>query len=309
MPEIAEFPAEALQAWACLGSRSAGGIEIIHKSDKTSVYRLFDASPGGRAIIAKRCEAEAARVERILYENVLPELRLSSLEYHGFVDEGACCWLFLEDSEGEEYAPDNRFHRETAARFLARLHASAAREAGSFDLPDRGANYYLGCLLSARSNIFKELVNPAFSGEHLSVLETVLHQLDAIETRWEDLARVPTGSGVTLVPGDLQEKNVHLRGDRLLVLDWEHAGWGSPAPDIAFADEQAYFHAARELWPRLSLDSVRGLAAAGKAFRWVAAVLWTSMSIGCECPEFAMSDMRCYAAEMESLLPQLDGVR
>ncbi len=57
---------------------------------------------GDGSVIAKRCQRDAAMLERSLYEDVLAKLPVVTLELRGCVQEegGEHSWLFLEEATG-----------------------------------------------------------------------------------------------------------------------------------------------------------------------------------------------------------------
>ena len=101
------------------------------------------------------------------------------------------------------------------------------------------------------------------------------------------------GAPATLVHGDFRPKNVHLRtidsGACVFVLDWETAGWGPPAVDLAPArgsfsarhvDIETYVSIAHGSWANLDSQMIGRLVAAGTIFRRLAATDWASSLLG-----------------------------
>src|SRR5439155_21239331 len=139
----------AVKAWSQLNRERVEpeSIEVLkfkRPESKSAVYRLNGVAPDGSAVIAKRCLAATAAVERIIYEEFLPRLPLPALRYYGHVDEpgGESCWLFLEDAGGLEYSPRDAGHRSLAARWLATIHAAAVGAGLETRLPTRDTDYY-----------------------------------------------------------------------------------------------------------------------------------------------------------------------
>src|SRR5438046_161827 len=125
LPErLVEHP--AVKAWAALNPERVEpeNIEVLkfkRCDSKSAVYRLEGVGPDGAAVVAKRCLAKTASVERIIYEEVLPRLPIPALGCYGFVEmpgEGYC-WLFLEDAGREEYSSLDGEHRAIASPWLA----------------------------------------------------------------------------------------------------------------------------------------------------------------------------------------------
>jgi hypothetical protein len=65
----------------------------------------------------------------------------------------------------------------------------------------------------------------------------------------------------------------------VLPIDWETAGWGLPAADLARVDVDAYADIVREWWPGVDITAVRRLARVGRVFRFLAAIGWESASL------------------------------
>jgi hypothetical protein len=264
--------------------------------------------PGGAAVIAKRCAATTAALERTIYEDILPHLPVTALRYYGCTQQdGEFCWLFLEDAGRERYSPYRKEHCALAGRWLGLLHTSAARLAPAARLPDRGPGHYLEHLRSARHTILRNLGNPALSGDDLTVLQAIVAQCDLLEARWSQVETCCEGIPSTLVHGDFRPKNVHVRrdhdGSALLPMDWETAGWGVPAPDLARVDLRAYWTVVRECWPTLDLPAIQRLANLGTLFCWLAAVNWESMSLKSDWLDTLMASIRvCHARLTDAIL-------
>src|SRR5207249_2967323 len=81
------------------GRGEPASVETLKEAKKSAVYRLNGVWPGGAAIIAKRCVARTAAIERAIYEDILPHLPITALRYYGWTQhDGEFCWLFLEDA-------------------------------------------------------------------------------------------------------------------------------------------------------------------------------------------------------------------
>src|SRR5215204_7776392 len=181
-PTIIDGVAEhgSARAWALLSPNFPSAITPLKEqrkpSHKSGVYRLHEAGPRRESIIAKRCRAKTARLERELYENLFPRLPLARLDYHGFVEESESdfCWLFLGDA-GEDRASDD--HWMLKARWLGVLHSSAAAAAAPMPLPDRGARHYAEHLRSARDKLCNGFGNRTLTEDDRAVLQDILHQL------------------------------------------------------------------------------------------------------------------------------------
>ena len=54
---------------------------------KSLVYRLVFRDGGRQAVFAKHCQAGRGNIERLFYEEILPDLGVSSPAYHGSLEE------------------------------------------------------------------------------------------------------------------------------------------------------------------------------------------------------------------------------
>jgi Phosphotransferase enzyme family len=317
-PTLQADPADhpAVRAWGKFrpGRAGPGRVENLTKKRKTPIFRLVDAGPGGAAVIAKRCRQATAWVERTVYEEVLPRLPVTAPRLYGAVEEDAeFCWLFLEDASGELYSPQAEEHRALAGRWLGVVHTSAARVAGAARLPDRGPGHYLEHLRAARDAAVRGLANPTLTADQTPELGRIAAQCDALEARWGEVqtfcARIPP----TLVHGDLVIKNVRVRtgpaGAALLPFDWETAGWGVPAADLArlvferktsclSPDLATYRSVVREAWPHLGDQDVQRLADLGRVFRLLAMMSWICWGLAVESGGKALGNMRLYRVEV-----------
>jgi hypothetical protein len=304
----------AVEAWRGLRPERVEPhrIEVVKAGRKAAwkraIYRLEGVGRAGSAVIAKRCAGATAQVERAVYAEVLPHLRVSYPHYYGSVEGpgGEFCWLFLEDAGGEKYCPQDEGHRALAVRWLGRVHTGAVSVAATARLPDQGPGGYLGELRAARATIRQSLPNPALAAADRATLGAVLGQLDVLESRWDRVGALCDGVPRTLVHGDFVHKNLRVRttpaAAELLPFDWETAGWGVPAADVALVDAPAYWEVVREAWGHLGLRGVERLAELGRLFRLLAAVRWASLSLAREWVGNPMGQMRYYLTHLSAAL-------
>jgi aminoglycoside phosphotransferase (APT) family kinase protein len=117
----------------------------------------------------------------------------------------------------------------------------------------------------------------------------------------------------TLVHGDLEPKNYRFRMEHgqvvVLPFDWETAGWGVPAADLAHMPQdphgpemQAYLSAVRVYWPQMDIATVRRLAAVGFAFRLVASIYWAACGLDRPWIERSCRQLRYYEPELRSIV-------
>jgi hypothetical protein len=263
--------------------------ELYRMIGKPSVYRLASLGPGGVNVIAKRCESAAAAAECSIYENVLSHLPVSMLRYYGLVadDDQQFCWLFLEDAGEEPYLLEIEEYRVLAGRWLGLMNVSAQELRAVARLPDRGPGFYLERLLASRETIREILENSSLSNTDSALLRAIISHCDALEGQWGRIARFCNRMPRTLVHGDFAVQNARLRsgpaGTSLMIMDWEGAGWGSPAADLAqFVGESlspdlcTYYSVVGSNWPRLGLADLESHAELGRMFRLISSLDWTN---------------------------------
>lgn len=290
----------AIRAWSNLGGDPPEVVEWwqTERRSKPALYRLVFETPGRPAVFAKHSHHRHLVVESRLYEDILPRLAPVTPRCRGICqDEDGSSWLFVEEVEGEVMRLDDPQHRVLAGRWLGSLQRSAADLPAAARLPDAGPARYLIHLRAAREAIRTHYGNPTLSAEQRAVLDGMLAQLDELEGRWPALERACEGMPVTLVHGDFQPKNV-----RILVvdgkwtacpIDWETAGWGVPAADLApfcgrglemQIDPGAYEATVRGRWEHLDAAKIRRLSILGCIFRGLAATEWSSVELRYEGP-------------------------
>jgi hypothetical protein len=297
---IAQHP--ATRAWRKLMKCPAvpEGIEIIQerlrktesiyrRTDKACVYRLMSVGPDGAHVIAKRCESAAVASECLIYDNVLPYLPVSALRYYGLVpdDDQQFCWLFLEDAGEQDYCSELEEHRVLAGHWLGTMNVSAQKVCAAAQLPDRGSDFYLATLLASRETLRAILLGSKFNDVDSAMLRAVISHCDILERRWDAIERICSRVPRTLVHGDFAAQNARVRsgptGESLIVLDWEEAGWGVPAIDLAqfvgtslSPDLRTYYAAVQFSWPHLALADFEKLTAVGRIFRLISSLDWTN---------------------------------
>ena len=281
----------AVRAWSRLDPARVEPerIEILKLRNKSAVYRLAAVGPEGSSVIAKRCRLATGSIERMLYEEFLPRLPLPALRCHGMIEEpdGEFCWLFLENACGEEYSTASAQHRALAAQWLATVHKAATRAGLQTRLPSREPSHYRELLQTSRQALLRHLANPVLRADDLRLLQAISSHFDLLETRWGELEERCAAMPPTLVHGDFATKNARVRsataGPALLLFDWEYAGWGVPATDLAqftgraISPDLATYCAGLNgfLSPR-DIRDVERLAECGKFFRLLDNIAWAS---------------------------------
>ncbi len=308
--------ASAEDLWAELGQPRPARVEVLQAEGRRFVCRLLGAGPGGWAVIAKRCRADAARHERTVYERVLPRLSLPSLSLLGARAEpdGRHEWIFLDDAGGTPLDPSRCEHRALAGEWLGRLHVEAAEPARALGLPDPGPAAFRGLLRASRSTIREVRANPRLGPEDVGVLEGLDERIGELATHWPALEELCARAPRTLVHGDFKEENVRVRptgagGLALLAFDWHDGGFGAPALDLAkmlgysiAPDLDAYASVARARWPELDDKAIRRLGYVGEACRCLASVRWEVERLRYDWVERPLACLRIYAGWMDEVL-------
>jgi len=264
---------------------------VLRRGKKSSTYRLVEPTPSGASMIAQRACMAKARIERTVYEEILPHLPVTSPRYYGFrAEDPDFAWLFLEDIGDERHTATDCAQLALAGRWVALMHTAAARVLAARGLPDGGPPRYLDHLRAGLQTIRANLANPALTADDAATLGRLASDLDRLESAWAALACACTGLPATLVHGDLQRKNLYVRNDAgqtaLYAIDWETAGWGVPAADLARIDLPAYWSVVRSVWPDARLEDARRLGAVGRIFVQLAALRWASPQLVYDSPRY-----------------------
>jgi aminoglycoside phosphotransferase (APT) family kinase protein len=307
-------------------------IEILKLKSKSAVYRLSGVGPNGSAVIAKRCPAATGGLEDAIYNEFLGRLPQPALRCYGFVPEapglsaqnqaaaGAFGWLFLEDAGRHAYSPDNGEHRAMAGQWLGAIHRAQFPAELQARLPDRGPDHYLQLLRSSRAAVLAHVDNPVLSSDEKTLLRTMVDQCDLIESRWGELEKFFEDRPRRLVHGDFVIKNLRLRNNAsepaLLVYDWEMAGWGVPATDLAQSlgrcaspDLDAYCSVLKQDDPQIEVHDFKRLADYGYLLRLVDKIFWDTVGIGGDTYEFLLRpvlSLRYYEPQVAAALRALD---
>lgn len=302
----------AVRAWSRLGP-SRVEHERVHKlynEKKTQVYKLHGVGPDGSNVIAKRSRRRNALLEQKVYEKILPQLPLLGLHYYGCVEEpeGTYCWLFLEEARGLRYSPQLKEHRGWAAQWIAAMHASALGISGAAALPDRSAGYYLQPLQEAHAEMQQALGNPALTANcrYSALVERMMSQLEELQRKWDEVMAYCEHIPSTLVHGDLNVSNVRVRRTehkcRMVVIDWEKAGWGVPAIDLSQLGGQMSISPNLRLYQSLiqasgmtlSIENIERLAHLGAIFRLISGIRWATRCLLTHWVEEGIWDLEYY---------------
>jgi aminoglycoside phosphotransferase (APT) family kinase protein len=94
---------------------------------------------------------------------------------------------------------------------------------------------------------------------------------DEVEGSWSDVVAFASSLPRVFVHGDFSPLNLRVRpldrGEVVVPLDWEKAGWGTPAVDLAWVDMDAYRAVARDIVPSMALLDPQRIRACADLFR------------------------------------------
>jgi hypothetical protein len=263
--------------------------------EKTGTFWLHHGQDIGPTI-AKRRLRECLESEHVMYQRVLPQLPIPLVNCLGFVadQDPERAWLFLEDVGGDPYRPGKHDHQVMAARWLATVHVFGMKTSTRALLPDRGPNHYLSELRSACSQISSHLACDHFAGDDHRILLATLRGLAELEKHWKTLEGWCDAMPRTLIHGDFVTKNCRVLRNTTLdvglcVFDWETAGWGPPAVDLATnawsprglaLDYATYSRVIRRDWAASGQQELEQAVRIGDALRVVAAIKWACDCLG-----------------------------
>jgi len=279
--ELMEHP--AVQVWLQMDPKYTipKRIENIRlwSSPKPFICRMLGAGKDGFPVIAKRCKAPAGKIERRIYEDILPRLSLPKLEYYGSFPEGDdFLWIFLEDAGGRQFSFHKPGDRRIAVQWLADLHTSSSYMGKPENLIERDPAYYFKRLTGAQEKFYAHLNDDVFCKTDRKVMAASLDQIGFCAASWEKVRALYYQLPRCMVHGDFKSKNIHLRGAAhaasVAVFDWEYAGWGSPGIDMWRLDEAEYRNAVSRRWPHCGADTVHQLKHLGKLFRAIDSYFW-----------------------------------
>lgn len=272
-------------------------IDVLAQKNKGSVYRLTFYGHDSSAVIAKRCKSEKAVIERVIYEEVLPYLSVSLPIFYGYIKEqdGFFWWLFLEDVGNQTLSPVLAEHRTLAAQWMAEMNISPEITNMKSSIPYRGPEYYQRYLRTALEMVPEIQIFQSTEVRNRELFKNVISACRFLEEHWNQITTFCNQIPRTLVHGDCQVKNAHVRstqnGLELAPFDWASAGWGLPATDLGqlslpykslpptIPDYETYLSVVRKEWPNFDLETVQQLANLGQIF-WALKVISKSL------PEF-----------------------
>jgi hypothetical protein len=303
---------QAVEEWLAhdLG-RPPIGVNVLKESRrKSAVLRLHGAGPDGAAVIAKRCPTEVARVECTVYEQVLPSLSVVTVRLHGASDRSdGFTWLFLEDAGDVQWSSKLAAHRRLAAEWLAAAHIGAAEIVDTVELPRRGSDYYVALLRAARVTLDAALANDAIDARGQELLRELVANCDSLEEGWAEVEAILGSLPRTLTLPGFGKKNVRVReeagGAHVFPFDFENAGWGAPAGELADIDLYAYGQVVGPAWCVERTD-IEVLAVLGAGLRALKSIPGEARSLASRWPDRSLRKIAYYAADLSGALDALE---
>lgn len=266
--------------------------------------RIEGVGPAGSGIVAKWCPRADGELEAFIYTEALNRLPMESIRCYGFIDEGPgdYGWLFLEDVGITQVADKGESFPMAFSHWLALLHSSASILPVRGRLPERGPAWYLESLRAARLGLCQSLRQQNWSDSGRAAAERMLVCFEVLERNWHLVEERCDGLPWTLVHCDLQPKNILTRhtpsGIAFLPLDWEDAGWGAPASDLAEIDAASYWSTARRTWAGIELRRVEEQVRCGALFKILLAIGWEMVRLAAGSEERATRRLRIYAPRL-----------
>jgi hypothetical protein len=304
--QVMEKVRPALKAWLRVrpGSSEPRGITILKNTPRSTVCRIEGVGPGASDIVAKWCPRRAGELETFIYREILDRLSMESVRCYGFIAEGVgeYGWLFLEDGGITKVAEKGESFPTAFASWLALLHGLASNLPIRSRLPERGPAWYLEILRTAWRGLCQSLPERDWDNLDRSAVEKTLACFEVLERNWHVVQERCGGLPWTLVHCDLQPKNILIRhaasGIAFLPLDWEEAGWGAPATDLAAIDAASYWSTARRTWASIEFRRVEEQVRCGAVFKILSAVGWEILRLAEGSEEKAMRRLRIYAPQL-----------
>jgi aminoglycoside phosphotransferase (APT) family kinase protein len=253
----------------------------------------------------------------MVYTEILPAIGLPYVRYRGTLEDSDRAWLFVEDAGGRRCARTEQ--PVSLARWLACLHTGGSLLPLSGRLPSRSAAHYREHLDAAVRLIAENRENSWLRPEERSVLDALLAGLRAVARDWLELTSETAALPATVVHADLKPSNIRVQTSAgeasVLVFDWEHCGWGTPASDLGALGYHLglchYWSALAGRWDGLQTSDVLRAARLGRLFRVLAGVHWAAMHLSYEWRSdrttMRRSDLRLrfYRGELETVLSLL----
>ncbi|MCO5184052.1 MAG: aminoglycoside phosphotransferase family protein [Anaerolineae bacterium] len=301
----------AWAAWRRIHPESTAvrAVEMIQPAHRRSTVVRLEGVPGFEYnIMAKECDTSQAEIEFSVYAEILPHIPHPTLKCLGIVKElsQGSSWLFVEEAVGEVYSHSNTDHQLPAARWLAALHEHAASLVNRVDLEQRDVEHYRNLAEAARETLENSSGNPALSSEQSKLVSDLRRQCEQLRNRVSELQWLFDEFPKTLVHGGFYGKNVRIGiQDALpvvLAYDWESAGWGNPAVDLAYINLDLYGAQCLAEGLRVSPELLHATAILGKMLWVVKAIPGEHKTLASPWLHKVMSKLAYYRDEMKQAM-------
>jgi aminoglycoside phosphotransferase (APT) family kinase protein len=308
-PPRIDAAATAAALWAARGEHPIDPerAQVLKSSKKCTVLRIPAMDAHHPNVVVKIGRAVDVDAEIAFYERVAPCLPVEVPAMHFALRLDTGRWVFMEDAGVDEYRRERPEHVRAMTSWLAAVHREASSTPAT-SMPSRTATHYLDHMASARAAISVSLDEQELGVDDRRLLIEFRMLLDRVRVAWDEVVRVCDRGPITLVHGDLAAKNIRMRpspgAPRVLVLDWETAGWGWAAPDLAsgslgwgidldrYRVEAGEAGEAMDGWTERDL---RSYAAIGAVLRYLAAADWAARSLRYAPGKRAVSYLRAYS--------------
>lgn len=217
---------------------------------------------GKRRYVVKGASRAALRCERDVYAEVLPSLGVSAPIVRGWVESDGGAWLVTDFVAGRRPNLQDPEDQARVSTWVARLHALSRRSLTPPLPAGRARPSPERRLDGVRQSILVRREAGVLDSSRASrALDACARIADALPT----VHRAAAGLPDCLVHGDLlTDWNLLVTQDlRVIGLDWEQAGWGSPAIDVGIVDGEVYRSEVTALGQACSRDDVRLARLAG----------------------------------------------
>jgi aminoglycoside phosphotransferase (APT) family kinase protein len=312
-PPRIDVAATAAALWEARGERpiDPARAQVLKSSKKCTVLRIPALDARGPNVVVKVRRPKEVDAEIAFYERVAPHLPVEVPAMHFALELGTDTWTFMEDAGDDQYRGDRPEHVRSMTSWLAAVHREASATPAT-SMPRRTATHYFEHMESARAAISAALDEQVIGVDDRRLLIAFRVLLDRVRVAWDDVVRVCDRGPMTLVHGDLAAKNIRIRpqpgGPRVLVLDWETAGWGWAAPDLASGsvgwgiDLDRYRVEAGRIIDGWAERDLRSYAAIGSVLRYLAAADWAARSLRYLPGKRAAPYLRAYSDPLERAL-------
>lgn len=217
---------------------------------------VLDVQCGARRFVVKNSLFAALRCEYDVYSEVLPSLGVPAPTVRGWVESDGGVWLVTDYVLGRRPALEDPEDRACVSRWVARLHALSRRApmpalptGRARTSPERRLEDVRQSILDRRAS---GVLESSRASRSLDAWARIADALPAVH-------RAAAGLPDCLAHGDLlTDWNLLITEDRVVIgVDWERAGWGSPAIDMGIVDGEAYRCELLALGQACSRDEIR----------------------------------------------------